>query len=122
MESLSDRSLANKFCIFSLIPSRRWLKPILSIGFKRAIEEDDIYAVKNDMRSDLNTEAFAELWELELKKEKPSLFRIMYKMYLWKVLPVGLLLAIGETVAKYVSTQSDCVLWCSFLVFRLDLF
>lgn len=74
---------------------------MLWIGLKRAIDEDDIYAVKNDMRSDLNTEAFAKLWELECKKKNPSLFRIMMKMYLCKVLPVGFLFAIGEAVAKY---------------------
>lgn len=82
---------------------------MLSIGLKRSIEEDDIYAVKSDMRSDSNTEEFAKLWELECKKMKPSLFRIMYKMYLCKVLPIGFLFAIGETVARY----DECVEFCA---------
>lgn len=71
------------------------------IGWKRAIEEDDMYAVKDNMRSDSNTEGFAKLWELECKKKNPSLLRIMVKMYLYKVLPIGFLFAVGETLAKY---------------------
>lgn len=72
------------------------------IGWKREIEEDDIYAVKENMRSDSNTEGFAKLWELELKKKKPSLLRILVKMYLYKVVPIGFLYAICETMIKYV--------------------
>lgn len=73
---------------------------MFSIGLKRTIQEDDIYTVRPDMRSDLNTEAFAKLWESELKKKKPSLFRIMLKMYLGKVLLYGFLFAISLTLAK----------------------
>lgn len=73
---------------------------MFAIGLKRGIEEDDIYEVKKDMRSDLNTEAFEKLWKEELKKKKPSLFRIMFKLYLWKVLLAGFLFAIGMTLSK----------------------
>lgn len=73
---------------------------MFAIGLKRVIQEDDIYEVKNDMRSDLNTEAFEKLWMEELKKQKPSLFRVMFKLYLWKVLLVGFSFAIGMTVSK----------------------
>lgn len=78
----------------------RWLKPIFGIGLKRVIQEGDIYAVKDDMRSDSNTDAFEKLWEEELKKKKPSLFRIMFKLYLWKVLLAGFLFATGMTLSK----------------------
>lgn len=73
---------------------------MFSIGLKRAIQENDIYAVKNDMRSDLNTKAFAKLWELECKKNNPSLFRILLKMYLSKVFIIGFLLAILQTIVR----------------------
>lgn len=78
----------------------RWLKPMLSIGLKRSIEQDDIYAVTNDMRSDLNTEQFAKLWDEEVKKSNPSIFRVLFKLHLKKLLPIGILYAIGETVAR----------------------
>lgn len=73
---------------------------MFAIGLKRSIEEDDIYEVTNDMRSDSNTEKFARLWEEELKKKKPSIFRVMFKLHLYKLLPIGILYAIGETIAR----------------------
>lgn len=73
---------------------------MFAIGLHRSIEEDDIYEVNNDMKSESNTEAFAKLWELECKKKEPSLFRVMFKMYLYKVLPVGFLFAVAETIAR----------------------
>lgn len=81
----------------------RWLKPMLWIGMKRSIEEDDIYAVTNDMRSDLNTDKFSKLWDEEVKREKPSIFRVLFKLHLFKLLPIGILYAIGETIARYQS-------------------
>lgn len=85
----------------------RWLRPIFAIGSKRTIEEDDIYEVENDMRSELHTEAFAKQWELECKKKKPSLFRVMLKMYLYKLLPFGFLYAACETAIKYEHTRCE---------------
>lgn len=75
---------------------------MFAIGLKRAIEEDDIYAVTNDMQSEQNTNAFVQLWDLELKKTNPSIFRVMLKLYGPKVLPVGILFSIGETIARCV--------------------
>lgn len=74
---------------------------MFSIGMKRSIEEDDIYAVTNEMRSDTNTEKFAQLWEEELKKRNPSILRVMFKIHLYRLLPIGILYAIGETFARY---------------------
>lgn len=73
---------------------------MFGIGLKRVIQEDDIYEVKNEMRSDLNTEAFDKLWKEEIKKKNPSLFRVMFKLYLWKVLLAGFLFAMGMTLSK----------------------
>lgn len=52
------------------------------------------------MRSDLNTEAFAKLWEVECKKEKPSLFRIMLKMYLGKLIVCGFLMLLCHAIIR----------------------
>lgn len=73
---------------------------MFTIGMKRAIEEDDIYAVTNSMRSDQNTEAFSKLWALELKKDNPSILRVMLKVHGFKVLTLGLLFSVGETLAR----------------------
>lgn len=73
---------------------------MFSIGLKRSIEVNDICEVTHDMRSDANTERFAQLWEEELKKKSPSIFRVMFKLHLYKLLPIGILYAIGETIAR----------------------
>lgn len=73
---------------------------MFTIGLKRSIEEDDIYEVTNSMRSDQNTEAFVKLWQLELQKKNPSIFRVMFKVHGIKVLTLGLLFSIGETLAR----------------------
>lgn len=73
---------------------------MFSIGMNRTIEEDDIYAVTDGMRSDKNTDKFAKLWELELKKKNPSIFRVMLKVHGFEVLTLGLLFSVGETLAR----------------------
>lgn len=73
---------------------------MFAIGLKRAIEEEDIYAVANDMRSEQSTGAFTRLWNLEQLKKNPSIFRVMVKLYGLKVLPIGILYSIGETLAR----------------------
>lgn len=66
----------------------------------RTIEDDDIYAVPNSMRIDRNTKEYAKLWQLELKKENPSIFRVMFKLNLFKVFGFSLWCAIIETIAR----------------------
>lgn len=76
------------------------MKPIFSIGLKRSIEDSDIYGVRNDMQSESNTEAFAEAWEIESKKPNPSIFRVMFRLHGFKILTIGILFSLGETMAK----------------------
>lgn len=101
--------ISDEFCkhflseIFINFPNHlffRFLKPILLIGWRRPIEEDDIYAVTNSMRSDKNTEEFAKLWDIELTKKNPSIFRVILKLHGLKVFTLAILFSIGETLAK----------------------
>lgn len=80
----------------------RWLKSIFKIGMKRSIDDDDIYAVTNNLRSDRNTEIFAKLWEIEQSAENPSIFRVMMKIQGFNVLSVAILFSVGELMAKLV--------------------
>lgn len=75
---------------------------MFKIGMRRPIEEDDICNVLNSMRSDENTTEFNKLWQQEIKKPDPSIMRVMIKIRVLKVLVLGLLFSIGETLAKYV--------------------
>lgn len=73
---------------------------MLKIGLNRGIEEDDIYDVINNMRSDHNTEEFAKCWELELKKTNPSIIRVIFKLQGNKIVVAGILSTIVEAIAK----------------------
>lgn len=76
------------------------MKPLLQIGLKRSIEDDDIYAVGNSMRSDQNTDIFDKLWEQELKKANPSILRVIFKTHLYKVFIFGSLFSIVDIISK----------------------
>lgn len=78
----------------------RWLNPIFAIGLKRSIQEDDLFAVKNDMRSSSNTEEFSKLWESECKKEKPSVFRVILKMFFGKLIFASILVMLSRTAGR----------------------
>lgn len=73
---------------------------MIKIGLNRSIEEDDIYDVTNSMRSDHNTEEFAKLWELELKKKNPSIIRVIFKIHGFNMMFYGILYSITETLAR----------------------
>lgn len=78
----------------------RWLRPIFKISWNRDIEVDDIYAVTSGMQSEQNTEAYAKLWELELKKPNPSITRVIFRVHGYKSLAIGFLYAICNTFTK----------------------
>lgn len=69
-------------------------------GLSRTIEEEDIYDVKNNMRSDENTEKFAKCWQLELKKKKPSILRVIFKVYGFNFIILMVLFLLAETFAR----------------------
>lgn len=73
---------------------------MFKIGLKRTIEEDDIYAVTNDMKSYENSAALSQLWERELMNKNPSIFRTMLKFHGFTILVIGILYAICEAFAK----------------------
>lgn len=73
---------------------------MFKIGLSRAIEEDDIYAVPNSMRSDRNTEHFAKLWQLELQRKNPSILRVIFNVYGIEVCMTCLLYSVAEILAK----------------------
>lgn len=77
----------------------RWMRGLFVTGVKRPIEEDDIYMVPKDLQCEKNTNAFANLWNMELKKHRPSIFRVILKLHM-KIFPIGILYAITETFAR----------------------
>ncbi|GAB1599293.1 hypothetical protein Ahia01_000206500, partial [Argonauta hians] len=69
-----------------------WLNPLLSLGYKKTLTQEDLFNVLNDDSSDILRERLSSEWEKEMLKlktsGKPSLssaiFRTVYKRYfLW---------------------------------------
>lgn len=92
-----DFRFSNKF-YFAL--KFRWLKDLFQAGLKRPLEEDEIYEVKDGLRSDKNTQALCDLWDEELLRKNPSIIRAMYRLNGLKLLVWGLLFCIAETGAR----------------------
>lgn len=80
----------------------RWLKNTFKTGMKRPIEEDEIYEVTNSLRSDKNTREFAELWNEELKKPKPSIIRVIMKLHGFRLIFWGIVFSVLETLSRLV--------------------
>lgn len=68
-------------------------------GLKRELDEDDIYAVSDCMKSAQNTDVFAKQWDIELKKKNPSIIRVILKLHGFGALSVTFLYAIAAAVA-----------------------
>lgn len=79
----------------------RWLKSIFQTRNSREIDNSDIYAVTNGLRSDQNTEMFDKLWRLECKKKTPSLVRVILKVFGLKVFTISILFTIGSTILRW---------------------
>lgn len=79
----------------------RWLNPILKIGLKRTIQDDDIYTVTEHMQSARNTDAYIKQWMRELEQQNPSILRVIFKLHLYKLMIFAFLFASLETVARY---------------------
>jgi hypothetical protein len=47
-----------------------WLNPILNIGYRRVLEDQDLYALRNVDSADHNSKLFQKHWKAELKKSK----------------------------------------------------
>ncbi|KAG4075521.1 hypothetical protein HA402_003346 [Bradysia odoriphaga] len=90
---LSAASFISK-CVFW------WLNPILKIGRSREIEDGDVYAVPNCLRSDQNTRRLEKVWRLESQKENPSFKRAILKTYGVEIFTTEIVYSIGETLAR----------------------
>lgn len=86
----------------SLCMFYRWFNRLAGIGRERELNEDDMYAATDGMRSAQNTDAFAREWQIELEKTDPSVVRVIFRLYGFKALSLTFLYAVGSTIAGYV--------------------
>lgn len=58
-----------------------WLNPILNTGYRRVLEDPDLYALRRIDQAERNSQLFQKYWQAELQKPKPSLLRALVKCY-----------------------------------------
>lgn len=83
-----------------LFDYRRWLRDLFKIGLSRQVTDDDMYACVKHQKSENISLRFQLLWDHELTKEKPSLMRVIMKIYGFKVILVGILFSLVELPCK----------------------
>uniref|UniRef100_A0A3Q1EKB6 Uncharacterized protein n=1 Tax=Acanthochromis polyacanthus TaxID=80966 RepID=A0A3Q1EKB6_9TELE len=80
-------------CVFIFTTSSytcvlRWLNPLFTTGYKRRLEEDDMYEVLPEDRSDRLGQDLQRYWDVEFQKatkemRKPRLTKAIIQCY-WK--------------------------------------
>ncbi|XP_076749190.1 putative multidrug resistance-associated protein lethal(2)03659 [Xylocopa sonorina] len=80
-----------------------WIFKLFIVGYKKELEEDDLYSPLREDKSDFLGQRIVENWENEVKRceqrkdnSKPSLFRVLYKCFGKIVMNTGLALFILE--------------------------
>eukprot|EP01117_Protostelium_nocturnum_P015713 TRINITY_DN6113_c0_g1_i1.p1 TRINITY_DN6113_c0_g1~~TRINITY_DN6113_c0_g1_i1.p1 ORF type:complete len:878 (-),score=276.65 TRINITY_DN6113_c0_g1_i1:12-2645(-) len=63
-----------------------WVNRVMALGYKRPLMFEDLYESPENLDPQYLDERFRSIWEEEIKKERPSLFKAYYKRYRWEVL------------------------------------
>lgn len=77
--------------------SHRWMKDIFKLGLKGTISLDQTYKPKSSLESNRISTKFIKLWAKELKNDHPSVVRVIYKMYGFPLIILGVMFSIVET-------------------------
>ncbi|XP_055617486.1 ATP-binding cassette sub-family C member 4-like [Toxorhynchites rutilus septentrionalis] len=77
-----------------------WLKDLFRAGLKRPIEGADIYETLSAHQSEQLSYQFEDRWRSELKKSKPSFFRVICEIYGWTIISRGLMYTSVDSFAR----------------------
>lgn len=82
-----------------------WLNPLLSLGYKKNLEKDDLYNILNEDSSEKLREKLEKEWEKEIGKlktsGKPSLLRAILHV-IWKRYLCWLFVAFIDETTKVI--------------------
>ncbi|KAI7899459.1 multi drug resistance-associated protein MRP [Cokeromyces recurvatus] len=56
-----------------------WMTPLMQLGYKSPLVMDDLWNLRHDDETAVISQKFQKNWNKELQKEKPSLFRALFK-------------------------------------------
>eukprot|EP01117_Protostelium_nocturnum_P001793 TRINITY_DN1224_c0_g1_i1.p1 TRINITY_DN1224_c0_g1~~TRINITY_DN1224_c0_g1_i1.p1 ORF type:complete len:1080 (+),score=410.48 TRINITY_DN1224_c0_g1_i1:135-3242(+) len=58
-----------------------FLNPLLKLGYKRALEMEDLFSIPRVYRADTVNKKFEEQWEHEKNQTKPSFWKVIFKSF-----------------------------------------
>ncbi|KAG2214416.1 hypothetical protein INT47_000972 [Mucor saturninus] len=56
-----------------------WMTPLMQLGYKTPLIMDDLWNLKHEDEAEVVGERFQKCWDIEMKKERPSLFLALVK-------------------------------------------
>ncbi|RKP24723.1 hypothetical protein SYNPS1DRAFT_16755, partial [Syncephalis pseudoplumigaleata] len=75
-----------------------WITPLLRVGYRRPLEQEDLYILGDRYQSASLSEVFDHHWEIEKKRPKPSLFRAMHRAFGRRFWPAMILRLLGDII------------------------
>ncbi|XP_037911371.1 probable multidrug resistance-associated protein lethal(2)03659 [Hermetia illucens] len=83
-----------------------WMKDLFKKGYKGPLTQDDLYENKPALNSHRLTNRFQELWNEELVRKKPIVFRVLFRAYGMALIVMGVLYCMLETGCKVIQVFS----------------
>ncbi|KAH8232502.1 hypothetical protein KR032_008347 [Drosophila birchii] len=77
-----------------------WMRDLFKRGLKGPLTDEELYQHRKTLDSERVTNKFAELWDDELKRDDPSVVRMILRAYGKIFVPMGLAFSLAETVCK----------------------
>lgn len=82
----------------------RWIKELYLKAWRRPLLDKDVYQTLEIHESKHLSDRFSRLWEMELRKQRPSLTRVICKMYAFHVMWTSIFFTFVDTLSKYVNS------------------
>lgn len=73
------------------------MKDIFELGLKGSITPDQIYKPKSSLESNKIVTQFVKSWTEELKNKHPSVLRVIFKIYGFSLIILGVMFSMVET-------------------------
>lgn len=77
-----------------------WVRDLYKKGLSKIITEEDVYQTSECQRSAKIAEKFTQVWNQESQEKHPSVFKLIFKTYGYKLLPVGLAFSVFESLLR----------------------
>ncbi|XP_022919142.2 probable multidrug resistance-associated protein lethal(2)03659 [Onthophagus taurus] len=81
-----------------------WFVPTFIKGFKKTLDEDDLFATLPEHESGFLGDKLEEAWMKEVKKTKPSFGMTLFRVFGPKLMCYGIITVINELVLKVTQT------------------